>query len=276
VNISFAVTAYEETSHRRQGECRITKCLRSALEHESVTEVVVVNDASDDYYLLYDKISGLPKVKIYQNEENLGVFGNKLESVARCTGNWVICCDSDNVMDDEYITKVVEQIELGQKLAKIDYWHCPSFAKPKFDYRPFIGEYHLGNIVELVQSGGLSGCLMNTGNQTVNREAFLAVFEKYRGCRADLMMPNWLGITQEERRKRHYRIVFDACDSLIFNMEWLKAGGVLNVVEGLEYEHYWTGSEESHYNRAPKEKHQLNEILLKELVAAGRQHEVKI
>ena len=260
MTVSFAVTAYEETvKFGPSGILKILECITPAIFHPGIDEVVVVDDHSTDAVELFEVLTGMNKVKVHGNSENLGVFGNKVESIASCTSDWVICCDSDNRMDHKFIDKAISNM-WSEK-----YWHCPSFAKPKFDYRPFIGQYNSANIAELVQAPGLSGCLLNTGNQTVNRKAFMEVFGKYRGCRADLMMPNWLGLPEEERRKIHNRIVFDACDSLILNMEWIKSGGVMNVAEGMEYEHYWTGGDESHYNRAPKEKHQLNEILLKEL-----------
>lgn len=257
--ISFAVTAYQEMRPERQHGRNIIECIAAANVHPCIDEIVVVDDASDDFNGLQTALSGLVKVRLYRNAENLGVFGNKLEAVARATGDWVITCDSDNRMNREYLDKIVD---VAKDRA---HWYCPSFAKPRFDYRPWIGVHDRESIKNVLSDGGLANCLINTGNQTVHRDAFLRVFGKYRGCRADLLMPNWLALDDAQRRTLESRIVFDANDSLIYNMLWLNSGGAMNVVAGLEYDHYYTSGDESHYNRAPKAKHQLNDILLKEL-----------
>jgi glycosyltransferase involved in cell wall biosynthesis len=205
------------------------------------------------------QLDRLPKIRLYRNETNRGVFGNKLEAIARARGEWVITCDSDNFMSREYIDRVVG-IHKDPKI-----WYCPCFAKPHFDYRGIVGTYDWGSI-KRIRTHPASRCFINTGNQVVSRESFMRVFGKYRAKRFDLMMPNYLNTPEAQRVTHKWRMVWDACDSLIFNMEWLKAGNYLSIVPGLEYEHYvGIDMNEGNYNRSPGEKTALAKVLHQQL-----------
>lgn len=263
MSLSFTVTCYEEmTDLRKQGQ-RLLRSISAARQHPGIDEIVVVDDASDNFDRLKDLLNGMPEVRLYRNETNRGVFGNKLESVARSTGEWVIMSDSDNFRGKAFIDKILVTDKNPQT------WYCPTFARPRFDYRGLVGEYDLASISRILHIP-MFNCLINTGNQTVHRDEYMKVFGKYRNKRADLMMPNWLGIAQREREKHHWRLVFDALDSFLFNMEWLTAGNRLHIMPGLEYDHFCDDSAVSNYNRAPKEKDELGPILMKELRARSQ------
>jgi len=253
MKISFAVTAYQETT---RGGPSILKCIEAAVRHRDIAEITVVDDASEDYDGLKQVLDNVPKVALFQNEQNLGVFGNKLAAVSRATGDWVITADSDNIFTGQLLNRIVAALK-DEKT-----WYSPCFAKPKFDYRAYVGRWDCSNISELIEAGGMAHCLLNTGNQTVHRQSFMDVFGRYLNQRADLLMPNYLNIPEAKRSDRYWMDVFNACDSLVFNYEWIKSGGTLEVVRGFEYKHFWTGGSDSNYNRAPAEKGQLNEVLL--------------
>ena len=260
MKLSFAVTAYQETT---RGGPSILECLAPAIAHPAVDEIIVSDDGSEDFDDLAVILDGIPKLKFSGGGENQGVFGNKLTAVALASGDWVMNCDSDNVVSEAFIDKFLEQ-ELEPAT-----WYCPSFARPEFDYRAYIGRYDISSAYKLVQAGGLAHCLLNTGNQIVHRDNFLKVFGEYLGRRADLMMPNWLGLSETKRQDEYWHKVFNATDSIIFNTEWLKSGGILEIVGGLEYDHFWTGGDDSNYNRAPAEKGRLNELVLDDLLRAS-------
>ena len=265
---SFAVTAFNEMSPGRQNGRKLIDCLDDACHHEAIDEVVVVDDGSDDFEELgkwlarYSVEWGFP-IRFFHSEENQGVFGNKLEAIACTTSDWTITCDSDNVMDTGYINQIIGMDKQPNT------WYLPSFARPEFDYRSLIGEYDLAGVARILEEPMLQ-CACNTGNQIVHRESFMEVFGKYRGRRADLMMPNWLNLSAEQRPMKHWRLVFDALDSFIFNLTWLLAGNRLHIVKGLEYEHYWSGGVESNYARSPVEKDDLGAVLFEELKAKVR------
>lgn len=253
MNVSFAVTAYKETT---RGGPTVLQCVEAAVQHPQITEIVVVDDASPDFAKLKDMVADVPKLKLFQNEKNLGVFGNKLSAVAHSSGDWVINSDSDNVFSQEAISLV-----LSRDLEPMT-WYCPSYARPVFDYRKLVGRYDSSNIAKLANAGGMAECLMNTGNQTVHRDSYLSVFGQYLNERADLLLPNYLGIPEAKRKNSHWRDVFNACDSLVFNSIWVNSGGTLDVLQGFEYDHYWTSGSDSNYNRAPTEKEALNDALM--------------
>jgi len=257
-DLSLAVTAFEEMSERRGYGQHLLDCITPGQQHPSISEIIVVDDCSYDYEELERLLGNQPKVQLYRNERNLGVFGNKLEAVARCVNDWVINCDSDNTKNAEHIDKVAEICKAPSA------WYCPSFARPQFDYRKLVGEFDMRTI-RAIRYSRIFPCFMNTGNQVVHRGKFMEVFGKYRGERADLMMTNWLGTPEKDRQTHYWRMVFDANDSLVFNLEWLKAGGKLCVVEGLEYDHRYATGDSGNYTRSPCEKAALGEILLKEL-----------
>ena len=266
--LSFVVTAFDEMTPRRDYGQKLMRCIRPAQEHESISEIIVVDDGSKDFAALALLLDNQLKVSLYRNTTNRGVFGNKLEAVACAHHEWVVTCDSDNVMEQEYLDRVA-MMPKDRHL-----WYCACFARPRFDCRDLAGVYNLLSIHRILNKP-IFPCFFNTGNQVVNRLAFLDVFEKYRDGRADLVMPNYLNLAEEERKKHYWRMVFDACDSFIFNMEWVFAGNFVYVVERLEYDHTYTTGDDGNYSRSPAEKAQLGEVLMKKLRAAADQGQIK-
>lgn len=268
---SFAVTAFNEMAEENQRGGNIMRSIESAQAHDDIREIVIADDRSGDFShlqgLMFGETSGKvkmfgeasSKVKLFHNDKNRGVFGNKLEAVARCKGDWVINCDSDNYMSPEYLDLVLTMPK------DPDTWYCPSFAKPQFDYRQLVGNYGLGDMTQMF-THPMAGCCMNTGNSVVHRESFMEVFGKFLGKRFDLMLPNYLNRTVEQRESHYDRLIWDANDSFIFNMEWLSAGKKIQVAEGMEYAHFYTSGPASNYARAPVEKTALNKALVTELL----------
>lgn len=263
MTVSFAVTAFNEMSEENNLGGNLTRCIADPVCHPGIDEVVVVDDASDDFPT-WPPLDVQRKVRTYTNAANLGVFGNKLMAIARCHGDWVINCDSDNVQNADYLNLVLTMPK------DPDTWYCPSFAKPQFDYRQLVGAYSLGDMTQMF-THPMAGCCLNTGNSVVHRESFMEVFGKFRGERFDLMLPNYLNHATNQRESHRSRLIWDANDSFIFNMEWLTAGNKIQVTEGMEYSHYYTSGPSSNYNRAPVEKSVLNEALVAELLKRSQE-----
>jgi len=256
---TFAVTAYQEMSATRLQGQRLLQCIQAAQEHEAITEIVIVDDGSDDYPELVSLLQEERKVRLYRNAENLGVFTNKVEAILRATNPWVITCDSDNVMDAQYLDRAVAVA------TEPNVWYCPSFAKPHFDYRELLGVYDLDSITEFL-TRQISHCAVNTGNQIVHRESFAKVFGKFRGVkRFDLLLENYLGVADREDEKWHQ--VYGANDSFILVKLWLEAGHCISITSGLEYDHlvHRNNREASNYDRAPIEKCYLSTALVRSI-----------
>ncbi len=257
--ISLAVTAYQE--HKRGAFSWIKECVAPAAKHSLVREIVVVNDGTSDFGDLDKALAYIPKLTIYQNATRLHVFANKLESVYQATSEWVLLCDSDNMMSAEYYERLAS---IGPWKSKT--WHCASQARPAFDYRPLCGTWNLADISRLVAIKGF-WCFVNTGNQFVHRERFLEVFGHLRGKRFDLEQPDYFGA--DDRTDEKWFLAYGAQDSFFLVKEWLLHGGVICCVDGLEYDHRIGCGDLSNYERAPIEKSALGPAYYLEMLDAA-------
>lgn len=254
--ISVAVTAYNESG---RGEfVWIRQCISPASESDLVREIVIVNDATLDYAPLCYAIDQIPKVTMRQNAERLHVFGNKLESVYQASSEWVLLCDSDNIMAEDYYDRL-RALQPWEPYK----WYCASFARPDFDYRGLIGEWDLYSVEQLVKLKH-AWCFLNTGNQFVNRDQFLSIFGHLRGKRFDLEQPNYFDA--EDREDEKWFLAYGAQDSIYLMKEWLIAGRSVECVQGLEYDHRTGQGKLSNYNRASKEKITLGPVYYLEML----------
>ncbi len=257
MSLSFAVTAYNEMSDPQRRGGLLKRCIQAATHHPAIDEIVIVNDGTEGLPELERMLEGSPKVKLYHNPKQMGVFTNKIEAVAKCTNDWVITCDSDNRMDAEYITQIDEMDKAGCE------WYCPSFAKPAFDYRVLAGRWNIETIQDGFFDHPIAACAINSGNQVVHRATFTEVFRRFRRVRRfDLMLPNYLGLSDEERQSEEWHLCYGACDSILINAEWLRVRGKMVFCSGLEYDHHVPkDASGSNYNRAPAAKERLAEVL---------------
>lgn len=266
--ITFAVTAWNETN---RGDFQwIKECLEAASEHPMIDEIVVVNDASTDIDRLRDEISRTPKLtKVVQNPVNLGVFGNKVTSVEESSGDWVVMCDSDNVMDESYFDRIAE-IQLRPNRL-----YGPSFGQPELDYRGLVGEWTTETILQLPNRPADDirwfWCLANTGNWIVPRTQFLSRFRDIPRLRSDLWQPDYFS-AGSDRKNPHWRYVYDAADSFFINKVWWSSGGVLSIVEDLKYYHRMDKKAPGNYNRSPADKEAVSPVYYIELcdIAQGK------
>lgn len=253
--ISLAVTAYEECKRDNYGW--IKECIRPAVNNPFVSEIVVSDDCSFDYQNLCAHLGSIPKVKIFQAPHNLGVFGNKLYAVTLCTKEWVLLADSDNVMENDFYSR----LQLLQPFDETTFY-CPTFGRPHFDYRHLAGEWMLKKLPQLFPTK-LFCCAINTGNQFLNRGRFWTLFSQYYLKRFDEMLPDYF--SAQDRHDINWRLVYDAADSMFFNIEWMKAGHRLLFVNGLEYQHR---HHHSSWARAPGLKEAMTPALMLEAYGA--------
>jgi len=235
MSFTFAVTAFQESSTRRRCGERIRACLRAAQDHPDINEITVVDDCSEDYDALVQILAPFSKVVLHRNDRRLKCFGNKIEAIVRSTSEWVITCDSDNVMSREYLDLVISRAKRPTS------WYCPTFARPLFNYRSVVGTWNGRNIKDAAAQSCFC-CFINTGNQTVRRDEFTTVFSPYRGRSLSSFMPDIIGLGHG-----YPDGVWDGNDSRTFNLIWLRAGGQLDAVAGMEYEHTANDSEQGNY-----------------------------
>lgn len=175
-------------------------------DDERISEIVISDDHSDIkiYNKLVEFCKDKRKILLARNDENLGMSLNKARSIQLANHQWCILFDSDNILKPDYLNAIPKELDPSV-------FYLPSFAKPQFDYRKFSGTtVTKDNVKEFLHKPMFEQCL-NTCNMVVHRNSYLHVF----------------------RPDKHIK----ETDTLHMNYLWLKAGGKLHIVEGMEYEH---------------------------------------
>lgn len=203
------------------------------LDDDRIDDIVISDDASTDdtCQQLVEKFNCNPinnrKVRVFRQRENIGMSRNKRYAIEQAKNPWCIIFDSDNIIGPDYLDAFYQfAIEGGAinefgKITNIEkFIFCPDFAKPNFDYR----EFKCGNGGIGIRSGIYGAresafeikndsfnCLLNTCNYIVNRDFYLKTYQ--------------------------YNPKHIASDTVWHNYIHLKAGGLLVVVPGMQYDH---------------------------------------
>jgi glycosyltransferase involved in cell wall biosynthesis len=173
-----------------------------------ISEVVISDDCSTDgsieklrQHFLYH-----PKIKLFSNLVNVGVYHNKKRAIELASNPWCILFDSDNIISEKYIDTIFNIPKWEENVA-----YCPDFAKDQLDYQHFAGvkitNQNAGNYID--QRNG--GSLFNTLNYFCNRDFFLKIYDSTANP--------------------------IAADSIMYNFLYLKNGGAMEVIKGLQYYH---------------------------------------
>jgi glycosyltransferase involved in cell wall biosynthesis len=205
--ISLAVTIYNRST--------IDSFIK-VLNNKLISEIVIVDDFSNPQVFLELKllVKGIKKVKLYRNNRNLGPLLNKREAISKCTNDWVILLDSDNIIDNSYIDKVAgidkqEDVLYSPQILYVS----EEMVKSRWNYKDFTGLIIDENNVKDYLSKKDFTTLLNTGNYFINRNRYLSVM--------DQRINETLGIN----------------DALYFAYLWLYAGNKIMVVSDLGYVH---------------------------------------
>jgi hypothetical protein len=257
--LTLAITAYNE--HEREDGEWLMRAIAPAELCSEVTEIVVIDDASDQPDFVSNLCRGRPKVTVHRNGKNLGVFGSKVMSVAMSSNPWVVMCDSDNVFwMDTY--RQMRTVSLHP-----DVLYSPCYGMWQLDYRKFcgLGPYDATKFVSLAGRDGFA-CLFNTGNQVVNRFTFLQVFGGFSKGRFDFNQPRYFPEQEHNAQDPKWRVIYDAADSAFINKTWLLSGRRISVASWLMYIHTMS-LDRCSFNKAPALKRALPPIYLEELRA---------
>jgi glycosyltransferase involved in cell wall biosynthesis len=200
--ISLVLTSYNR-------DAMTIRAYSGIVDDERIGEVIIVDDCSADKYKdRLKRLANHPKVKLFLNQKNLGCYKNKAYAISQATFGYVIILDSDNYVDKSYLDAVYScDWEKGKILA-------PDFAKPHFNYTNFSGKtIDRQTVKQHLPTGSKTrfDCLMNTMNYFVNKDEYLRVW--------DANIEPW------------------TADTIYQNYQWLKAGNVLYIVPGMQYEH---------------------------------------
>lgn len=221
--LTLAITSWERYAETLNSFIQV-------VDYPGLQEIVIVDDFStiEVYKKLDLAVSFCPKVRLFRNRINYGCYLNKRMAVSLSSNPFVILWDSDNTMTKEYLDKIFEQ-EWDE-----DTILAPDFAMPHFSYQEFGGvilDKH--NIAQYIDKP-MASTALNTCNMFVNRNRYLETFDS--------------------------SIDPVTCDSIYFNYCWLKDGGKIHILKGLQYPHLV--HEKSHYKTFihTTPKHLLSEI----------------
>jgi len=199
--VTLAITTYNRVD-------LTLKSFQAVLYDDRITEIVIVDDCSDNliYTTLKNYAAHHPKIKLFRNEYNLGCYHNKRRAVELSSNDWVILFDSDNEIGPDYLSALDTCSWYPETIL------APSFAKPHFDYRHFAGKEITRKSVKDLKGIKSFDAMINTCNFFVNREKYLEVFDQGKA-------EPW------------------TADTLYFNYCWLQAGYNIYIVPGLQYNH---------------------------------------
>lgn len=188
------------------------------IDNDIIDEIVIIDDCSS--VDVFNKLSVLitdlnnSKVKLYRNDVNLKPFMNKYETVKKCSNDWIILLDSDNIIDDSYI-EVVSKLDMED-----DTIYNPEilYKLNKKEIGWIYKEYNnlvidRNNAKHYIDSGNFETCL-NTGNYCFNRKKYIHVIEH-----------------------SHNDVKISVNDALYFSYLWLLSGNKIRVIPGLHYIH---------------------------------------
>lgn len=186
----------------------LKRAYEQVLDDDRIDEIIISDDNSTtEIWNQVVWLEDFKKVKLFRNKETLGMYRNKMQALSYASNYWAIIFDSDNIMDKSYLDAV--DAALKSKMTGVKTIICPSFAKPKFDYRPFMGHvYNKANVNKLLNYP-MGECLMNTCNYVLNTDSL----------------------------PYEYNPTMKATDTIWMNYLFLKAGYEFYIAPGLEYVH---------------------------------------
>lgn len=195
------------------------KAFEKVYNDPRIDEIVIVDDCSGagNYSRLMQLCNDIEfdrwpngKIRLAQNNTNIGMSRNKALSVQWAKNEWCILFDSDNVLGVDYLDAFYKMIGDDEPVSNIIF--CPDFAKPNFDYQSLSGRGYTAFMVKHeIAKNNLLNMAMNTCNYIVHRQSYLDTY-KYD--------------------PRHI-----ASDTIWFNYNWMLRGGNFYFVPGMQYDH---------------------------------------
>lgn len=216
--ISFAIPNYNRVE-------TVMKLVNAHADTEMVSEIVICDDASRSEVVqsLLAQTSHISKVRLIQNQENYGLFFNKLRTVQNCNNDWVVLCDSDNFMGKDYIETLQREIPWDEKTV-----YCPAKVGP-FDFTP-IGGITMSSLSEVFSTlhkiNPIRDVFLNTGNYFFNRRTYITVCEQF----------HTLGLDPKK---------LWAAEVHALNYAWVALGNRIKCVQELSYFHDTTNADSS-------------------------------
>lgn len=165
--ISICITTFNRCN-------RTIKSFSSVIDDPRISEIIICDDCSEDsiFNKLQSEIEKLnnEKIKLFKNDKNKGAFLNKVESIKKCSNDWLALIDSDNEIDKSYIDNLPENRD--EKT-----FYLPSIAicsSPNLNYSKYSGQ----TLDKSAFAKIINKALANTGNYFFNKHTYLKAINK--------------------------------------------------------------------------------------------------
>lgn len=216
-----------------------------------IDEIVICDENGDDYNKISEKykhlLEQMPNVRIYKNNEKLGVFKNKLEVCKYAKNKYIALIDSDNFPDRKYFETVKNYISKNGNMFPKEIIMAPSRSinhndAPNLNYKEFENKIITKlNIKEHIPKIRFQ-VLLNTGNYIISKS-----------------------ITDNIQYNNEVMDIISGCDVVYFNLlAFMQFPNLeLHVLEDLEYSH--TEHSDGEYNkRDPRCDYFRDQIIMPE------------
>lgn len=196
----------------------IKDTLQHFLKDERINDIVITDDKSkpEDLLKLKTYVNSYPKIRLFENNTNIGVLRNKLKSVSLCKNFWIILCDADNIMLKDYVDAIYNQRPWNKDLIYAPSW-AKTFPRPpseNLNYKKY--ENKIIDSKEVVRLQHLNNfrCLINNCNYFCNKNI----------C-------NFVDLNKFIRKE------MSCIDTFYINKSWLKNKKKIKIVPNMTYRH---------------------------------------
>jgi len=196
--ISLAIPHYNNSSYIRDA-------IDPLINDSRINEIIICDDKSNDIDELEKIILNYnnPKIKLFKNETNLGCYHNKINTVSKCSNDWAILLDSDNVYDKKCIDTLYNIPNWNENTIYHPCWAKTFPSEPSIflDFRCFSNttitkRFYLDNF-----NNNNFQCLINNCNYFLPTKSFIncvndpkSIFEREKMDVLDsaVLFTNWL------------------------------------------------------------------------------------
>ena len=212
--ISVAIPHYNNSDY-------ICDAIDPLLNDDRISEIIICDDKSNDISQLEQIISKYnnSKIKLFKNDVNLGCYHNKINTVSKCTNNWAILLDSDNIYSKTAIDILYNIPDWNENTIYVPSWAItfPNSPSPMLNYTKYNNTHITKTIYINDFNTPIFQCLINTCNYFLPVKKFMDIMNSLQHT--------------------YKREIIDSLDSAVLFTDWFCNNNNIYVVENLHYKH---------------------------------------
>jgi hypothetical protein len=240
--ISIAIPHYNNTSY-------ICDAIDPLINDSRINEIIICDDKSNDIDVLEKIILNYnnTKIKLFKNETNLGCYHNKINTVSKCSNDWAILLDSDNIYDKKCIDTLYNIPNWDKNTIYTPSWGItfPNHPSPMLNYLKYNNQFISKTIYINDFNDFNFKCFMNNCNYFLPAKNFI-------NCMNDI-------------QNNYKRETIDALDSAVLFTDWLLNNNNIFVVESLHYKHRLHDQSNYMLSKSHSHSHDVNNMLFNKI-----------